>query len=84
MKKKLSLETERIFGFITNSQWLRLVIFLGIKRMDRKRMYMNKIAKMKMNDCSCSNFSKNDFVFYSSEKKGMGMNERQKNISCEW
>lgn len=69
MKKKLSLETERIFGFITNSQWLRLVIFLGIKRMDRKRMYMNKIARMKINDCSCSNFSKNDFVFYSSEKR---------------
>ena len=40
-------------------------------------MYENKIAGMKRNDCSFSNFKRNDFVLYFSTEKGMKGNERE-------
>ena len=50
---------------------------LETRGINRKGMYENKIAGMKRNDCSFSNFKRNDFVLYFSTEKGMKGNERE-------
>ena len=63
---------------------LRLVIFSGTRRTNRRRTYRNKIAGMKKNVCSLSNLTRNTFVLYFSTKKRNENEQQGKTIPCEW
>ncbi|KAL0711993.1 hypothetical protein Bca4012_018971 [Brassica carinata] len=45
--------------------------------MNRKRTLRKKMAGMKRNGCSSSNLTRNIFVLYFLQKKGMRRNEKE-------